>query len=153
MASRRGAGRPDEFDLWRQLTVLTGRIGQQLDKRLTRDFDLTLSELLVLDELTRGNPRGMRIQDLSDAVALDQSSMSRLATRLTTKGLASRVSCDHDRRGVYCQITREGAERCAAATKTCRAELTNAFEAAAFDDQVASLVARLTRSPLSPVDT
>ncbi|CCH19741.1 MarR family winged helix-turn-helix transcriptional regulator [Micromonospora lupini] len=152
MAERRG-GQPDVLDLWRQLTVLTGRLGQTLDKRLVREFDLTLTELLVLDELTRGNPRGMRIQDLSDAVALDQSSMSRLVSRLTAKQLAARVSCDHDRRGVYCQITDLGTERHAAATRVSRAELGAALDAAAFDDRLASVVARLTRPVVAPADT
>lgn len=148
----RRAGRPDEFDVWRQLTVLMGRVGQQLDKRLARDFDVSLSELLALDELTRGNPRGIRIQDLGEATALDQSSMSRLASRLTRKGLATRVSCDYDRRGVYCQITPLGRERCAAAVAACRAELSSAFEVAAFDDRLASLVARLTRPAPTHLD-
>ncbi|GAA4929346.1 MarR family winged helix-turn-helix transcriptional regulator [Actinoplanes utahensis] len=152
MAERRG-GQPDVLDLWRQLTVLTGRLGQALDKRLVRDFDLTLSELLVLDQLSRGNPRGLRIQDLSEAVALDQSSMSRLVSRLTTKQLAARVSCEHDRRGVYCQITDQGLERYTAAVKVSRAELGAALEAAAFDEHLASVVARLTRPIAAPADT
>jgi DNA-binding MarR family transcriptional regulator len=151
MAERRD-GQPDLLALWRQLTVLTGRLGQTLDRRLTRDFDLTLTELLVLDELTRGNPRGMRIQDLSDAVALDQSSMSRLVTRLTAKQLAARVSCAHDRRGVYCQITESGLERHEQAAQACRAELATALDAAAFDERLASVVARLTRPVGLPAD-
>lgn len=104
---------------------------------------MSLPELMVLVDLRDGHPRGMRIQDLADAVGLDQSSMSRLVTRLEKKGLTARVSCDYDRRGVYCQLTELGRDRAAQAEASCRQGLTGILDAASFDERTAPLVARL----------
>ncbi|WP_280722925.1 MarR family transcriptional regulator [Kitasatospora sp. MAA4] len=143
MSENRRTGRPDEFDLFRQVSVLTSRVVQVLEKQLVRDYQISLPELLVLVELRGGHQRGMRIQDLADAVGLDQSSMSRMVTRLEKKALTSRVSCDYDRRGVYCELTPLGRERSEQAEAVCRRELGAVFDAAAFDDRTAALIARL----------
>ncbi|MDT3398953.1 MarR family transcriptional regulator [Streptomyces sp. B1866] len=122
--------------------MLANRFGQVLDKHLAHRHDVSLSELLALRD---GDQRGMRIQDLAEAVGLDRSSTSRLATRLEGKQLAARVSCDYDRRGIYCGITDLGRSRADEAEGTLREELAAMFDAAAFDDRTASLVARLLR--------
>ncbi|WKD32295.1 MarR family winged helix-turn-helix transcriptional regulator [Streptomyces xanthophaeus] len=137
------AGRPEGFDQWRRLTLLVGQVNQQLDRLLTGEFQVSLPELMVLIELRHGHERGTRVQELSEAVGLDQSSMSRLVTRLETKGLTTRVSCEHDRRGVYCNLTPLGARRGEEAEARCREELTRLIDVASFDDRTASLVARL----------
>lgn len=147
MAVKRRSGGPDELGLFRQVAVFANRIGQAVDRQLARDFEVSLTELLVLLELRDGDPRGMRIQDLASAVGLDQSSMSRLTARLEAKGLTTRVSCDYDRRGVYCGITPAGKRRGTEAEQVCRRELAKAFDAAAFDDRTASLVAKLRYAP------
>lgn len=137
------AGRPDEFDQWRRLTLMVGQLNQNLDRMLAGEFQITLAELTVLIELRHGHLRGTRVQELSTAVGLDQSSMSRLVTRLEKKGLTARVTCEHDRRGVYCTLTPAGAERGERAEARCREELTGLLDTASFDDRSASIVARL----------
>lgn len=143
MSADERAGRPDEFDLWRRLTLMVGQLNQSLERTLASEYQISLPELMVLNELRFGHVRGTRVQELSAAVGLDQSSMSRLVTRLENKGLTTRVSCEHDRRGVYCMLTPEGAERCEQAEARCRDELTGLLDVASFDDRWASLVARL----------
>jgi DNA-binding MarR family transcriptional regulator len=138
-----------EVQLWRQLITLTARVNQILDRQLARSHDVSLTELLALIVLREGHERGMRLQDLADSVGLDQSSGSRLAGRLETKGLASRVRCDHDKRGVYCAITEAGRRRVTEAVETFGADLVAELDVAAFDDRTAAVVARLrhTGSP------
>ncbi|GAA0900959.1 MarR family winged helix-turn-helix transcriptional regulator [Streptomyces thermoalcalitolerans] len=136
------AGRPGEFDLWRRLTLMVGQLNQSLERTLTSEYQISLPELMVLIELRRGHERGTRVQELAAAVGLDQSSMSRLVSRLEKKGLTARVSCEHDRRGVYCTLTPAGAERGERAEARCREELTGLLDVASFDDRWASLVAR-----------
>lgn len=136
------AGHPGEFELWRRLTLMSGQLNQSLERMLSSEYQVSLPELMVLIELRRGHERGTRVQELSAAVGLDQSSMSRLVTRLEKKGLTTRVSCEHDRRGVYCKLTQAGAERGERAEARCRAELAGLLDAASFDDRWASLVAR-----------
>jgi DNA-binding MarR family transcriptional regulator len=143
MASSGAAGVPDEIKLWRQLVVLVSQVGAALDRRPLRQLGLSSSELMVLVELAHGDPRGMRVQDLASRVGLDQSSVSRLANRLDLKGFTTRVSCAHDRRGVYCGLTEEGRKLARQAEAVVREELARAFDTAAIDDRTASLVARL----------
>jgi DNA-binding MarR family transcriptional regulator len=151
---QRQAGHRQEVQLWRQLVTLTSRINQVLDRQLTRAHDLTLTELLALMALREGPDMGMRQQDLADSVGMDQSSASRLAKRLETKGLANRVRCEHDRRGVYCAITDAGRQRIRAAETTLTGDLSAELDVAAFDERTAAVVARLrfTGSPARIVE-
>lgn len=85
----------------------------------------------------------LRIQELADAVGLNQSSASRLAARLEAAELTRRAFCEKDRRGVYTQLTDEGHERLRAATPTYEAALTTALDQAAADPALADLVSLL----------
>ncbi|WP_207386325.1 MarR family winged helix-turn-helix transcriptional regulator [Protofrankia symbiont of Coriaria ruscifolia] len=143
MATAGRAVRSGEVALWRQVGVLAARVNQAVDRALVRRHALTLSELTALLTLCEGPERGSRIQDLADAVGLNQSSMSRLTARLAAAGLAERVSCEYDRRGVYCAVTTQGRAAVAAAESTLREELGKALEAAALDPRTAAAVARL----------
>jgi DNA-binding MarR family transcriptional regulator len=151
MAADDRAGRPEEFDLWRRLTLMVGQLNQSLERMLASEYQISLPELMVLIELRFGHERGTRVQELSAAVGLDQSSMSRLVTRLENKGLTARVSCEHDRRGVYCTLTPTGAERGEQAEARCREELAGLLDVASFDDRRASLVARFRHTSAGAV--
>ncbi|AOW89537.1 MarR family winged helix-turn-helix transcriptional regulator [Streptomyces olivaceus] len=151
MSADERAGRPGEFDLWRRLTLMVGQLNQSLERLLASEYQISLPELMVLVELRYGHERGTRVQELSAAVGLDQSSMSRLVTRLENKGLTARVSCEHDRRGVYCTLTPAGAERGERAEARCREELTGLLDVASFDDRWAALVARFRHTAAGSV--
>ncbi|WP_084727352.1 MarR family winged helix-turn-helix transcriptional regulator [Rhodococcoides yunnanense] len=132
-----------ELDQWRALTVLSGRITQEVNRVIARHHELTMHEVFVLSELTTGNPKGLRIQDLADATGVDQSSMSRTVKRLESRGLTQKVTCDFDKRGVYCQLTADGSALAEQAAKTCREALKDALDTASFDTRTAAVVARL----------
>ncbi|WP_374066513.1 MarR family transcriptional regulator [Actinokineospora auranticolor] len=51
------------------------------------------------------------MQDLAEAIGLNQSSVSRLVTRLEQAGLTDRVLCADDRRGIHPMITEHWRER------------------------------------------
>ncbi|MFE4518082.1 MarR family winged helix-turn-helix transcriptional regulator [Kitasatospora sp. NPDC056783] len=151
MSADERAGSTGEFDLWRRLTLMVGQLNQSLERMLASEYQISLPELAVLIELRHGHERGTRVQELSNAVGLDQSSMSRLVTRLESKGLTVRVSCEHDRRGVYCTLTQAGAERGERAEAGCREELAGLLDLASFDDRWASLVARFRHAAAGTV--
>jgi DNA-binding MarR family transcriptional regulator len=138
--------RRDETTLWRRLTALTTRFNQALDKLLIREHDVMLTELFALLALCDGSPMGMRIQDLTTRLGMDQSSVSRLTARLQAKGLTERVKCDYDRRGVYCAITPAGRELAERAERTLGTALGEALDLAAFEEDTAAVVARLRYS-------
>ncbi|MBW4720319.1 MarR family winged helix-turn-helix transcriptional regulator [Saccharothrix obliqua] len=133
----------DDTLLWRRLSALTARVNQALDKRLARTHDVTLSELFTLLALRDGDPRGMRVHELTSVLGLEQSSVSRLTARLEGKGLVGRVRCDFDRRGVYCAITDAGRALADEADGVCGAELGAQLDQAAFEERSAAVVARL----------
>jgi DNA-binding MarR family transcriptional regulator len=136
----------EETVLWQRLTTLTNRVNQALDTQLVKAHEVMMTELFAMLALCDGSPMGMRIQELTDRLGMEQSSVSRLTTRLQAKGLIERVKCDYDRRGVYCAITPAGRELATKAEQTLTKTLTETLDVAAFDEHTAAVVARLRYS-------
>lgn len=99
-----------EVDDFLDLLASQARIEQTLSRRLRRE-GAALSEYRVLRLLRRTRTREMRLLDLTEALGLDQSSVSRLVVRLERSGEVRREPCGDDRRGVFCVLTEAGAER------------------------------------------
>jgi DNA-binding MarR family transcriptional regulator len=99
-----------EVDDFLQLVAAQARIEQTLSRRLRRE-GAALSEYRVMRLLRQARKQEMRLLDLSDALGLDQSSVSRLVHRLERSGEVRREPCGDDRRGVFCVLTDSGAER------------------------------------------
>ena len=131
--------RTDEV-AWRRVVTLYGRIEQELAKALHRKHGIGLSEYRALASLSTAEDNELRIQELADAVGLNQSSASRLAARLEAAELTRRAFCPSDRRGVYTQLTASGRLRLVAATPTYEATLTRTLDQAAADPALADLV-------------
>lgn len=140
MAKTRGR---TDIEAWRTAVVLHGRIEQELAKALHREHGLGLSEYRALSNLAEADDHELRIQELAEAVGLNQSSVSRLAARLQKAGLAERTMCPTDRRGVYTQLTDAGHARLRATTPTFESTLSAALDLAAADPELADLVALL----------
>lgn len=106
---------------WHDLLAVHAQVTCALEREL-QDFGLGVSEFEVLDRLA---PAGScnRVQDLSDAVHLSQSALSRVIARLERDGLVTREMCPEDRRGVSVGITKAGRERHAVALPRHRAVL------------------------------
>ena len=86
------------------------RVEQALSRRLRRE-GAGLSEYRVLRLLEQSNKQEMRLLDLTEALGLEQSSVSRLVERLEQSGEVRREPCGDDRRGVFCVLTEAGARR------------------------------------------
>ena len=93
-----------------ELLATQARVEQALSRRLRRE-GAGLSEYRVLRLLRQSRKREMRLLDLTEALALEQSSVSRLVERLERSGEVRREPCGDDRRGVFCVLTEAGAER------------------------------------------
>lgn len=141
--------RATDKDRWQRLVTLYGRIEQELAKALQRKHGLGLSEYRALASLVVAHEYELRIQELADAVGLNQSSASRLAARLEAAELTRRAFCEKDRRGVYTQLTSAGRLRLLAATPTYDATLTAALDQAAQDPTQTDLVRILRQSEFS----
>jgi DNA-binding MarR family transcriptional regulator len=109
--------RPNDEDAlaseWHDLMGRYHRITCALDRRLTAEHGLTVSDFEVLQQLYAPGPHfpQLKMNELCERVHLSQSAFSRLITRLEQAGLVERAICTEDRRSAYTRITKAGAER------------------------------------------
>jgi DNA-binding MarR family transcriptional regulator len=119
-------------DAWRQVAACHAATCAALERELGERHSLGVSDFEVLARLLEADCdsfRGIRAQDLADAVHLSQSALSRLVDRLARHGLVQRCACDFDRRGIYVEVTEAGRERYAQAAPTYRAVLSRTLPA------------------------
>ena len=99
----------DQLNAWASLiqahSVLVGR----LERDLLDQRSLPLSWYEVLLHLSRAPEGAMRMQDLSEAVLLSKSGMTRLIDRMEERGLVERIRVPDDRRVVLVRVSPEGA--------------------------------------------
>ena len=81
---------------------------RRLDDELVSEGGMTLGWYDVLLTLGRAPDRRLRMQELSDAVVLSRSRVSRIVDELEREGYVVREPCAADRRAMYASITREG---------------------------------------------
>ena len=110
---------------WHDLMGRYHRITCALDRCLTTEHGLTVSEFEVLQQLYAARPQfeQLRMSELGDRVHLSQSAFSRLITRLEQAGLVERAICDEDRRSAWTRITEAGVQRYLEARPSQRAVL------------------------------
>ena len=131
---------------WGRMLVLHAHIEQELGKALHRRHGLGLSEYRALGRLAAAPDSGLRMQELAEAIGLNQSSISRLCARLEDANLTIRDLCENDRRGVYSVITDEGRRRHAETEPTYQAVLATALDKAASDPDLADAVTAVRRT-------
>jgi DNA-binding MarR family transcriptional regulator len=106
------------LDRWGELEAQHAKVRVALEHALQRQHRLSLTEYEVLRRLTESPKGNRRIQELAEEIHLSQSALSRLVQRLEDDGYVSRSMCDHDRRGVYACVTKDGRKAHAEAQPT-----------------------------------
>jgi DNA-binding MarR family transcriptional regulator len=125
---------------WRLFAALFGRVERELEAGLLRHHGLGLSEYRALSELAGAVAGELRMQELADALGLNQRSVSRLIGRLEAAGLTRRERCPNDRRGVYTAITERGHDRWRDAEPSYAQALTRALDHAATNRDLAAVL-------------
>ncbi|MEQ4714862.1 MarR family transcriptional regulator [Nonomuraea sp. B19D2] len=97
--------------MWNQLLTLYAHVEHRLGTALQRQHGLGLSEYRALDLLAGADDGELRMQDLASRLGLNQSSVTRLVSRLNAAGFTYRDLCPDDKRGVYTVITDAGRAR------------------------------------------
>ncbi|GAA3109786.1 MarR family transcriptional regulator [Streptosporangium carneum] len=131
---------------WNRFVLLHAQVEAELARVLQRGHGLGLSEYRALGELAEASDGELRMQELAEALGLNQSSVTRLVGRLEQAGLTRRDLCEGDRRGVYSVITEEGRTRLAEAVPTYERSLAAALEQADADPALKPLVAAVRGS-------
>jgi DNA-binding MarR family transcriptional regulator len=106
------------IERWRSLLTSYNELAGHLERALSDEHGLTLSEFEILDRLVAQDCEKRRMQDLAADMYLSQSALSRAVARLEKTGLVARALCDSDRRGVFVNLTEEGLARHTAARRT-----------------------------------
>jgi DNA-binding MarR family transcriptional regulator len=125
---------------WSRVLTLHARVEQELTKALHRRHGLGLSEYRALGKLAASEKGELRMQELAEAIGLNQSSVSRMVARLEDAGLTLRDICADDRRGVYSVITEDGRTRHDQAQPTYQEVLRATLDQAAADPNLAEAV-------------
>jgi DNA-binding MarR family transcriptional regulator len=103
---------------WRALIAAKVASWNALERELSEQHGLGVSDFEVLDHLASKPDHSYRSQSLAEAVHLSQSALSRLTDRLERHGLVERCSCEGDRRGIYVVLTAKGDDKHRQASRT-----------------------------------
>ncbi|MBO0473058.1 hypothetical protein IGL98_003084 [Enterococcus sp. DIV0840] len=95
---------------WLDYTKKQSIVEKKLEEMLKKNNQLTTSEYYALYQLKQ-NGRCMRLNDLGNHLCLSQSALSRLINRLEDRNpsVIERRICADDKRGVYVDLTNDGA--------------------------------------------
>jgi DNA-binding MarR family transcriptional regulator len=85
---------------------MASRLQTAMHRQLQQDCELSLSDYDVLVALSEGGP--LRINELGDALAWEQSRLSHQLRRMRGRGLVVRQGSDDDRRGATVELTDGG---------------------------------------------
>lgn len=93
---------------WSAVAAFAAAVDADLDKWLSTVHRIGLTEFRSLVLLVRAPDKELRVSELAQRLGLNQSSATRLVTRMETKGLARRDVCEDDGRGIYAVLTDQG---------------------------------------------
>jgi DNA-binding MarR family transcriptional regulator len=99
---------------WRAHLDGTRMLFQALDRELTIDADLSLTDYELLVRLSEAPDGTLRMRDLADATLSTRSGITRAVTRAEKQGWVRRVECEDDRRGMNAELTDSGRAKLAA---------------------------------------
>ena len=96
----------EQQQIWRSYLAMTSRLQTAMQRQLQQDCELSLADYDVLVALSeRGS---LRINELGDALAWEQSRLSHQLRRMRGRGLVGRQGSDDDRRGATVELTDGG---------------------------------------------
>jgi DNA-binding MarR family transcriptional regulator len=96
----------EEQRVWRSLLTMVSRLSAAMNLQLQRDCGLSLSDYDVLVALSERGP--LRMYQLADRLAWEQSRLSHQLRRMRDRGLVVRHGSDDDRRGATVVLTEAG---------------------------------------------
>ncbi|MDR8018832.1 MarR family winged helix-turn-helix transcriptional regulator [Nesterenkonia aerolata] len=104
-----GASHASDISItWAKVAAFASAMDASLDKWLGNTYRVGLTEFRALSFVSQTSEKELRVNHLAQKVGLNQTSATRLVTRLETKGYAQRDVCEDDGRGVYAVITEAG---------------------------------------------
>ncbi|BCJ33093.1 hypothetical protein Athai_05960 [Actinocatenispora thailandica] len=93
---------------WARVAAFASAVDAGLDRWLADRYRIGLTDCRALAALGQAADQELRVSELAQQVGLNQSSATRLVSRLEAKKLVRRDLCADDGRGVYAVLTAPG---------------------------------------------
>lgn len=121
------------------------KVHAQLADEMQCQHGIPITWYDVLVHLYHAPRRGLRMQDLADAVILSSSGLTRLLDRMIEAGLVERVACAEDRRVIYATLTPQGTEMIEAILPNHQARIEHYFAQHLSDEELDTMQTALQR--------
>jgi DNA-binding MarR family transcriptional regulator len=98
----------EEQRAWRGLLQMTSQLNARMNRQLQDDYGISLADYEVLVGLSEAPEGRLRVFEIADALAWEQSRVSHQLARMQRRGLIARQECPSDARGAFAVITAAG---------------------------------------------
>ena len=98
----------EEQRAWRGLLRMTSRLNARMNRQLQDDYGISLADYDVLVVLSEAPAGRLRVFEIGDALAWEQSRVSHQLARMQRRGLVTREQCRADARGAFVVLSEAG---------------------------------------------
>ena len=98
----------EEQRAWRGLLRMTSQLNARANRQLLQEYGISLADYEVLVALSEAPEGRLRVFEVADALAWEQSRVSHQLARMQRRGLITREGCATDARGAFAVLTAAG---------------------------------------------
>ena len=98
----------EEQRAWRGLLRMTAQLNARANRQLLQEYGISLADYEVLVALSEAPEGQLRVFEVADALAWEQSRVSHQLARMQRRGLITREGCATDARGAFAVLTEAG---------------------------------------------
>ena len=98
----------EEQRAWRGLLRMTAQLNARANRLLLQEYGISLADYEVLVALSEASEGQLRVFEVADALAWEQSRVSHQLARMQRRGLITREGCATDARGAFAVLTTAG---------------------------------------------
>ena len=95
----------EEQRAWRGLLRMTAQLNARANRQLLQEYGISLADYEVLVALSEAPEGRLRVFEVADALAWEQSRVSHQLARMQRRGLITREGCATDARGAFAVLT------------------------------------------------
>ena len=100
-----------EQQMWHGYLDSTRLLLRTLDRQLTAESGINLTDFEILVLLSEAPGRRMRMNELADGTLTTRSGVTRAVKRLVEAGWVQQARCEDDKRGQYAELTEAGMDK------------------------------------------
>ena len=93
---------------WRGLLRMTSQLNARMNRELQEQYGISLADYDVLVVLSEAPAGRLRVFEIADTLAWEQSRVSHQLARMQRRGLVTRQECQTDARGAFVVLAEAG---------------------------------------------